>query len=204
MDKGESQGRDKFELAKRSLFDDETLPLYDFRIENNYLPVFGEGSLRARMFFIGEAPGESEAKSGRPFQGRAGNLLSEMLSGIGVSRDEVFITNIVKDRPPKNRNPLAIEIEAYSQFLLTEINLVKPEVIITLGQFSTDHIMKIGGIKDKIQPISKIHGERFEVTLDRRAVFLVPMFHPAYALYNGSKKDVLREDFSKLKNYLTD
>lgn len=173
-------------------------PLYEFRKEKDYLPVIGEGSLRATIVVIGEAPGEEEAKSGKPFQGRSGKRLDEGLEILGVTRPEIFITNIVKDRPRRNRNPRPDEIALYAPFLDRQIVTIKPKVIVTLGQFSTDYIMKRYkvGVADKI---TNIHGQAFLANLGYGDVLFVPFFHPAYTLYNSSKKELFFRDFSNLR-----
>lgn len=120
--------------------------LTQLRRENNYFPVIGEGSHDASIMFIGEAPGENEAKQGRPFVGRSGQFLNQLLEGIGIKREDVYITNIVKDRPPKNRDPLPSEIELYAPFLDRQIEIIKPKVIATLGRFSMQYVMNRYGL----------------------------------------------------------
>src|ERR1700740_3190375 len=102
-------------------------PLYKYRVENKNFPVIGEGSHFAKIMFVGEAPGANEAKTARPFVGAAGKFLNEMLEGVGIKREDVYITNIVKDRPPQNRDPLPDEIEAYGPFLDRQIDIIQPE-----------------------------------------------------------------------------
>src|SRR5690606_35954044 len=109
-----------------------TSPLYAFRQTHNYKPVIGEGRADAAIMFIGEAPGESEAKSGRPFVGASGRVLDELLASIGLDRSEVYITNVVKDRPPENRDPSPQEIALYTPFLIRQIDIIQPRVIVTL------------------------------------------------------------------------
>src|SRR3989337_2153314 len=114
-------------------------PLYAERVRNKYFPVIGEGNHLAEIMFIGEAPGENEAKSGRPFCGRAGKVLDTLLQSIGIDRKDVYVTNIVKDRPPENRDPLPDEIELYAPFLDRQIAAIKPAGIATLGRFSMQY-----------------------------------------------------------------
>ncbi|MBX4189452.1 uracil-DNA glycosylase [Candidatus Parcubacteria bacterium] len=173
-----------------------------FRIDNKYFPVIGEGSHDASIMFIGEAPGESEAKTGRPFVGRSGQFLNELLEGISIKREDVYITNIVKDRPPKNRDPQASEIEAYAPFLDRQIAIIKPKVIATLGRFSMEYIMNRYGLSFELEPISRIHGKVFDTEVLGEAVKVVPLYHPAVALYNGSTRDLLKEDFKVLKKLI--
>jgi uracil-DNA glycosylase family 4 len=176
--------------------------LADLRRENNYFPVIGEGSLDASIIFIGEAPGENEAKTGRPFVGRAGKFLNELLESINVPRESVYITNIVKDRPPKNRDPLPKEIDLYATFLDRQISIIKPKIIATLGRFSMQYIMNRYGLSAELEPISKLHGKIFETRVERELVKMVPLYHPAVALYNGSTRELLKEDFKVLKDMI--
>ncbi len=175
-------------------------PLYSYRQENGYFPVIGEGSHVAKIMFIGEAPGETEAKTGRPFCGRAGKILDELLKSIGIDRSNVYITNIVKDRPPKNRDPLPSEIELYAPFLDRQIAIIKPKVIATLGRFSMQYIMTRYGLEWELGPISRIHGRVFETKLGGEELSVVPLYHPAAAIYNQSLLKNLKEDFAVLKN----
>src|SRR3989338_2477092 len=120
----------------------ENSPLYNYRIENKYFPVIGEGSHTASIMFIGEAPGENEAKTGRPFCGRAGKVLDMLLESVGIERKDVYVTNIVKDRPPKNRDPLPEEIEIYAPFLDRQIDIIQPKVLAGLGRFSSTYLIQ--------------------------------------------------------------
>ncbi|PJF40623.1 MAG: uracil-DNA glycosylase, partial [Phototrophicales bacterium] len=118
-------------------------PLYSYRKQNGYFPVIGQGNHYADIMFIGEAPGENEAKTGVPFCGASGRVLDELIASIGLRREAVYITNIVKDRPPANRDPNKQEIELYSPFLVRQINIIQPKVIATLGRFSMEFILKL-------------------------------------------------------------
>src|SRR3990167_2262268 len=171
-------------------------PLYQYRIENKYFPVIGEGSHEASIMFVGEAPGENEAKTGRPFCGRAGKVLDMLLESIGVERKDVYVTNIVKDRPPGNRDPLPDEISIYAPFLDRQIEIIKPKVVATLGRFSMVYIMNRYGLEFELDSISKLHGKVF--TTDKFKV--APLYHPAAAIYNQHLLDTLKEDFKVLKN----
>ncbi len=172
------------------------------RIKNKYFPVIGEGNHDADIVFIGEAPGENEAKTGRPFVGRSGKFLDELLESVKISRDKVYITNIVKDRPPKNRDPLPTEIEIYAPYLDRQLDIIKPKVIATLGRFSMQYIMKRYGLEDKLAPISTLHGKVFETELNYGKVKIIPLFHPAVAIYNQASKDTLKDDFKILKSVI--
>jgi uracil-DNA glycosylase len=176
--------------------------LAEERKKNSYFPVIGEGSHEADIVFIGEAPGENEAKSGRPFVGRSGKFLDELLLSAGIPRDSVYITNIVKDRPPKNRDPLPAEIALYAPFLDRQLEIIKPKIIATLGRFSMQYIMERYGLEKKVDAISKLHGKVFETELSYGKVRVVPLYHPAVAIYNQASKETLKEDFKVLKTLI--
>ncbi len=176
--------------------------LYKYRTENNYLPVIGEGSHEAKIMFVGEAPGRNEAKTGRPFHGHAGKILDELLASVDIKREEVYITNIVKDRPPENRDPLPNEIELYGPFLDRQIEIIKPVVIATLGRFSMTYILQRLGVEE-LGPISALHGKIFDAETSYGKVKIVPLYHPAAAIYARALKGTLLEDFKVLKNIIT-
>lgn len=174
--------------------------LVELRRDNNYYPVPGEGPSDAKIMLIGEAPGRKEAECGRPFVGAAGKFLNTLLEGAGILREEVYITSIVKDRPPKNRDPKPSEIELYAPFLDKQIEIIRPKVIATLGRFSMVYIMQRYGLESEIAPISSLHGTVHVATmLDGSQVTFVPLFHPAAAIYNQKLKGTLMEDFKVLK-----
>ncbi len=172
------------------------------RIKNKVLPVIGEGDLRAHIMFIGEAPGKNEAKTGKPFCGRSGKLLDEFLASIKLPREKVYITNIVKDRPPENRDPTPEEIEIYAPFLDRQIEIIKPKVIATLGRFSMQYIMNRYGLEKELGPISNLHGQVFDTTIAGEPVKVVPLYHPAVAIYNQHTKETLMGDFKVLKTLI--
>lgn len=172
-------------------------PLYEYRIKNKYFPVIGEGSHKAKIMFIGEAPGRTEAETGRPFCGAAGHILDELLASIGIEKKEVYITNIVKDRPPENRDPNPDEIEFYAPFLDRQIEIIKPEVIATLGRFSMAYIMKKFGLEYELKSISQIHGKVFNADAPYGKIKIIPLYHPAVAIY-GTNKEILKKDFQVL------
>jgi len=174
-------------------------PLYPYRLEHNFLPVMGAGSLVARIMFIGEAPGKNEAEQGRPFIGPSGEVLDEMLATISLRREDVFVTNILKDRPPGQRDPSREEIAFYAPILDEEINIIQPQVIATLGRFSMEYILKKFDLPEKRGKISELHGRLLPTQADYGEIFVMPLFHPALVLYTASKKSVLRQDFQKLK-----
>jgi DNA polymerase len=175
-------------------------PLYEYRKANNYFPVIGEGNHFARIMFVGEAPGKNEAKTGHPFCGAAGKILNELLESAGISRADVYITNIVKDRPPENRDPEPEEINIYAPFLNQQINIIEPSIIAPLGRYSMAYIMENFGLKNQLAPISKLHGQIFKTNLDYGEVKIIPLYHPAVAIYRASMKDELKKDFQKLLN----
>ncbi len=175
-------------------------PLYKERIRSKAFPVIGEGSHYAKIMFIGEAPGRNEAQTGRPFCGAAGKVLDELLSPVSLDRKEVYITNIVKDRPTLNRDPSPEEIKLYAPFLDGQIAIIKPQVIATLGRFSMDYVMRKFGLDSQLKSIGQIHGCVFDAKTDYGTVKIVPLYHPAVALYNRSQMEILKKDFQALKN----
>src|SRR5690554_5849632 len=132
--------RKKFAEIKEEVKHLKISPLYNFRIENDYQPVVGAGSLDAKLMFIGEAPGKNEAEKGKPFIGQAGKVLDELLKSVGLERSDVYITSVLFDRPPGNRNPRSDEIKIYKPYLLKLIKLIKPQIIATLGTFAAKTI----------------------------------------------------------------
>lgn len=151
--------------------------------------VFGEGSEDAEILFIGEAPGRKEDELGRPFVGQSGKLLDKMLAKINLPREQVYITNIVKRRPPENRDPLPEEIEAYKPYLVRQIDIVNPKIIATLGRFSMNYFLPDA-------KISRDHGVVFRMRSQGRLI--VPLYHPAAALRAGKVMKELEADFLKL------
>ena len=174
-------------------------PLYEYRTQNGYYPVLGEGSHDASIMFVGEGPGLNEAKTGRPFCGASGKILDKLLEEISIPRSEVYITNIIKDRPPQNRDPTPAEIEIYAPFLDRQIETIKPKVIATLGRYSMVYIMKKFGLDSQIEPIGAAHGKEYEVQTLFGSLIILPLYHPAVVVYNNKMLDVLKEDFKKLK-----
>lgn len=177
-------------------------PLFEYRTSNKYYPVIGEGSHDTNIMFVGEAPGKNEAETGRPFCGASGKFLSEMLEGIGLKREHVYITNVVKDRPPENRDPTPEEIELYAPFLDRQIEIIQPKVIATLGRHSMGYIMKKFDLDLELEPISKIHGKAFQAKASYGPVTIVTLYHPASALYNGGMRGTHKQDFEILKKFV--
>lgn len=153
--------------------------------------VMGDGNPDADIVFIGEAPGKNEDEQGKPFVGAAGKFLNEMLAQAGMDRSDVYITNIVKYRPPNNRDPEPDEKAAFWPYLLKQLQIINPKVVITLGRHSMEYFlpdMKIG----------QIHGQPKRITFGDHKIVIMPLFHPAAALYNGSMRQTLIDDFLKV------
>jgi uracil-DNA glycosylase family 4 len=159
--------------------------------------VFGFGSPTADLMFVGEAPGFHEDQQGFPFVGQAGKLLDTLLAGIGLMREHVYIANVIKCRPPGNRDPMPDEIEACESYLFRQIELIEPQVVATLGNFATKLL------SGKQTGITRVHGQEQEVTLGGRRVLLYPLYHPAAALYTPAMLKVLEEDFARLPGLMS-
>ena len=158
--------------------------------------VFGSGSPDAELMFVGEAPGFHEDQQGVPFVGQAGKLLERLLQGIGLTRGDVYIANVLKCRPPGNRDPLPEEIASCEPHLFRQIELIQPKLVATLGNFATKLL------SGRPAGITKVHGYEQEVTLGARTVLLFPIYHPAAALYTPSMLKVLEEDFARIPGLL--
>ena len=154
--------------------------------------VFGSGDPNADLMFVGEAPGFHEDQQGVPFVGQAGKLLDTLLGGIGLTRAEVFVANVLKCRPPGNRDPQPEEIEACESHLFRQIELIRPQLVATLGNFATKLL------SGKPAGITRVHGVPQQVTLGGNAVTLYPLYHPAAALYTRSMLTVLEQDFARI------
>lgn len=176
-------------------------PLYTYRTENAYLPVIGEGSHDAKIMFVGEALGRNEAKTGKPFCGAAGKILDELLSEVKIDRKNVYITNIVKDRPQQNRDPLPEEIEIYGPFLDRQIEIIQPKVIATLGRYAMVYIMKKFNLDLKLEPIGQAHGQTYKAEASYGPVDIVALYHPCVAIYNRTTLGTLKKDFQTLVKY---
>jgi uracil-DNA glycosylase len=156
--------------------------------------VFGVGRADADLMFVGEAPGADEDEQGIPFIGRAGQLLTKIIEAIDLKRDDVYIANIIKCRPPQNRNPEPDEVDSCEPFLFRQIDIVKPKVIVALGKYAAQTLLKSD------TPISRLRGQ----VLDYRGAKLIPTFHPAYLLRNPSSKREVWEDMKLVKRLLTE
>ena len=166
-------------------------------LENNICPelastatnlVMGDGNIDAEIVFIGEAPGKNEDEQGLPFVGAAGKFLNEMLAEAGMTRSDVYITNIVKYRPPNNRDPLPEEKKAFWPYLLKQLQIIEPKVVITLGRHSMEYFLPD-------MKISQIHGQPKRIQFGDHKLVIIPLYHPAAALYNGSMRQTLIDDF---------
>jgi len=160
--------------------------------------VFGAGDADADLMFVGEAPGANEDKLGLPFVGQAGKLLDRLLGEIGLAREQVFVANVLKCRPPGNRDPLPVEIANCQEYLLRQVELIEPRVIATLGNFATKLL------RGDVTGITRLHGREEVRVIGARAVRLYPLFHPAAALYTPSNVDVLRADFARIPALLAE
>ncbi len=175
-------------------------PLYEYRVSNNFLPVIGEGSHDASIMFIGEAPGKNEAQTGRPFCGAAGKVLDQLLTHVGIERKSVYITNIIKDRPPQNRDPLPDEIKIYGPFLDRQIEIIRPKKIVTLGRYAMNYIMTKFGLELELEPIGKAHGKSYKAIANYGDIDIVTLYHPCVAVYNPNNIGGLKKDFEVLRN----
>ncbi|MFL5945909.1 MAG: uracil-DNA glycosylase [Gaiellaceae bacterium] len=158
--------------------------------------VFGSGDPAADLMFVGEAPGFHEDKQGVPFVGAAGKLLDQLLAAIGLARSDVYVANVLKCRPPGNRDPVPEEIEACEGHLWKQIELIQPRVVATLGNFATKLL------SGRPTGITRVHGQEQETTLGGRRVLLYPIFHPAAALYTPRMLEVLKADFARIPELL--
>lgn len=170
---------------KNKIINDKKLPLQESNL------VFGEGSPEAEIFFIGEAPGLKEDQLIRPFVGRSGQLLTKTIESLGLKREDVYISNIVKRRPPENRDPLPFEIEAYKPYLKEQIEIIGPKIIVTLGRFSMNYFIPTA-------KISRDQGKIFKVD----NYLIIPMFHPAAALRGTTTLNQFQKSFKKLPTVL--
>lgn len=187
-------------MSKQSLLDDIEHEILDKNICPDLRSratqlVFADGNPNSQIVFIGEAPGKKEDEQGIPFVGAAGKFLNEMLGSIGLKREQIYITNIVKYRPPNNRDPLPDEKNAFWPYLVRQLNVIQPKLVVTLGRHSMEYFLP----KHKI---SAIHGEPKSITFGDRKQIVMPLFHPAAALYNGGLRQTLIDDFAKIPSIL--
>jgi uracil-DNA glycosylase len=186
--------RERLVALFRELRDCHACPLAESRTQ----VVFGAGNADAELMFVGEAPGRHEDEQGLPFVGRAGRLLDELLAGVGLERRDVFVTNVLKCRPPGNRDPLPEEIESCKPYLFDQIRLIEPRVVCTLGNFATKLLTRSN------RGITSVHGRPQLHELGGRRVLLLPLFHPAAALRTPATLTALRADFATLPALLAE
>ena len=164
------------------------------------LPVIGQGDHQAKVVLIGEAPGSNEDKTGVPFCGAAGAILDELLNSINYKREDVYICNILKCRPPNNRNPETDEIKACTPYLEEQFQAINPQIICSLGNYATSYILEKYGEKE-VQSIGQIHGRVFEIKTNFGLVKIIPLYHPATVVYNRNMIEILKSDFKILKKH---
>ena len=194
---------EQMEKIKEEILDLKKSPLYPERVKNKVFPVIGAGSHNAQIMFVGEAPGKNEAQTGQPFWGASGKVLDELLESISLKREDVYITNIVKDRPTANRDPSQEEIKIYGPFLDRQIEIIQPQIIATLGRYSAEYIMKKFDLDLEIETIGKMRGKIFKAQSSYGEIKIIPLLHPAVALYNSFSRDDLKQDFKSLNNSTT-
>jgi len=171
--------------------------LANLRRKNGTRFVVGEGNLNARIVFVGEAPGKNEAETGQPFAGAAGRVLNELLANTQLNRKDVYITNIVNDRPPSNRDPEPEEVVHYSPFLMEQLAVIQPKVIAPLGRISMRFLLDQFGVA-ATGSIGKLHGKQFPIQAPWGEAIIAPLYHPAAAIYNPGLKPVMVEDIAGL------
>lgn len=181
----DSDKQAQIDQLKQAIIEKDVCP--DLAVQATNL-VIGDGNLNAEIVFIGEAPGKNEDEQGLPFVGAAGKFLNEMLAQAGMERSDVYITNIVKYRPPNNRDPLPEEKKAFWPYLLKQLQIIQPKVVITLGRHSMEYFLPD-------MKISQIHGQPKRIKFGDDKLVIVPLYHPAAALYNGSLRQTLIDDF---------
>ena len=187
---------EKILSIKKEIIEAKNSPLYSYRIKNKFKTLIGEGNNEAKIMFIAEAPGINEAKTGKHFQGAAGKIFDQLLILIKLKREDVYITNIVKDKLPGNRDPSSEEIDFYGPFLIRQIKIIKPKIIVTVGRFSSNYLLN--NCKFKTQGMNKIHGQVFSIECSYGECKLMPIFHTAAALYNQNLLETMKIDFLKL------
>ncbi|MCX6737678.1 MAG: uracil-DNA glycosylase [Candidatus Parcubacteria bacterium] len=185
---------------KEEVIECQKCELYKTRI----LPVIGQGSHSAQIMLIGEAPGANEDRTGVPFCGRAGQVLDLLLASAGIKRDDVYVANILKDRPPQNREPMVEEITACTPYLLRQIASIEPKIIATLGNYSAHFMLEQFQVAESHLGISQLRGRKFIVNdpSSKKTYIIIPLYHPAVAVYNSLMLDDLKKDFQMLKEAL--
>jgi DNA polymerase len=190
----------ELELVKQKILSELVCPLKDAATNL----VFGKGNPNAPILFIGEAPGEKEDLQGIPFVGRAGKQLDKLLHEIGLTIEDVYIANILKYRPPLNRNPTDEEMMKHTPYLIEQIKIIKPKIIATLGNFSTKFVLagfKVEGMK-QIEGIAELHGKPKQLTVNDFSFIVVPIYHPAAMLYKPTLRIDFEQDFKVMKKII--
>lgn len=190
----------KLRRLEKQIVSDLSCPLKDAATNL----VFGKGNPDADILILGEAPGKNEDEQGLPFVGRTGQELDALLQSIGLALSDVYVCNILKYRPPRNRNPTVKEIDAHTPFLVEQIKIVKPKIILTLGNFATRFVLNNFSSKgmSTMKGISEIHGKEQVVFFQDVKLLVFPMFHPSAMLYNNKLRKTLEKDFLNVKKLL--
>lgn len=175
--------------------------LYKYRKEQGVRPIVGEGDHDAKLMLIGEAPGKNEVKVGRPFVGKSGQVLTRLLDEVSIKRESVYLTSVIKDRPPGNRKPTQEETKVYSPLMKRQIEIIRPKIIASLGGFALSWVWSNYG-EGELGKISQIHGDMKLLNKSSWHMVLMPLYHPAVALYERSKLSVLQQDMDKLVKLL--
>lgn len=202
MKSGQNNKTEQLRMVRDEVLNLKESPLYAERVRNKVFPVIGEGNHDAHIMFVGEAPGKNEAATGKPFCGASGKILDELLASIQIPRSDVYVTNIVKDRPTQNRDPFPNEIEIYAPFLDRQIDIIEPRVVATLGRFSMTYLFNKFDLEFELSTISVLHGKTFDIKTKYGEAVLIPLYHPAVAIYNNNMKPTLLNDFQTLKKYV--
>lgn len=191
---------ESLETIRNKILSDMKCPLKD--AAKNL--VFGKGNPDANIMFIGEAPGAQEDELGIPFVGAAGKELDKLLRSINLTLDDVYIANILKYRPPENRDPAVDEIYRHTPYLIEQIKIIKPKIICTLGNYSTKFVLSEFNIPNmtKIQGITKLHGKVHHIVIDGMDFMVIPLYHPAAMLYNPNLRPILAKDFLEMEQVL--
>jgi DNA polymerase len=193
---------DALKAIREELMNATDSPIYEFRTSKRYFPVLGDGNPDANLLFLGEAPGKYEAAQGMPFVGPSGEILAEMLAGIGMKREDVYITNLLLDFPEHGENPTPEEIAYYAPYVDRIIEIIQPAVIVTLGRFAMTHVLNKLNLPEKRGKIKDLHGQLLKATLPYGDIHVVPLYHPAVVLYSASQKELLRKDFQRLRMFV--
>ncbi len=195
---GISNKTEQLKKIKDEVVDCKKCSLYATRT----LPVVGVGSHDAHIMFVGEAPGANEDATGIPFCGRAGKILDEVIESVGLKREDIYICNVLKCRPPGNRDPKPEEKVSCVDYLKRQIEIIQPKIICSMGNHATGFIFEQFGLADKLTGISKLHGQTFDSPSFSYPVKIVSLYHPAVATYNPRMKETLLEDIKVLKEFI--